>query len=63
MEKITVGNFLNPLSTDEVFQSIEDAMDRAEDESAKDDNDPRAVWIGNELHRLFFRGYELQVAK
>ena len=60
LEKITIGNFLNPLPSDASFRCLPDALERAKTESLLDDNDPRAVWIGAELHLLFFRGYELR---
>ena len=59
-DKITVGDFLNPLRSDDSFECLPDAVDKASEESQRDDNDPRAVWIGDELYRLFFRGYELR---
>lgn len=59
-EKITVGDFLNPITSDAVFRCLPDAMELAEAESRRDDNAASAVWIGDELHRVFLRGYELR---
>jgi len=58
--KITVSDFLNPLPDDPVFRCLSDAIVHAKKESQHDGNDPRAVWIDDELHCVFLRGYELR---
>lgn len=59
-KKITVGDFLDPKPEDEEWETLADAREAAELMSDHDDNLAVAVWNGDDLDRVFLRGFELE---
>lgn len=58
--KITMGRFLEPSELDVMFMDIASARIGAKRQAAKDDREAVAVWVGDELDRVYLRGYELE---